>query len=126
MVQHPSKKNAATVAANGDKWADPFEISRVRRDDYIGIKKGETNLYDSIQHDGSLNRGHQFAAAFLTVTSGLSKHGLDSDKPLPYSHFDIAGSACENTDYVHGKTTGSTIATLTATFVLPKLQAPSK
>jgi len=38
-------------------------------------------------------RGHQFPAAFLIKTSGLDKHGLGSEKPLCYSHFDIAGSS---------------------------------
>jgi hypothetical protein len=28
--------------------------------------------------------------------SGLSKHGVDSDQPLPYCHHDIAPSACES------------------------------
>lgn len=38
-------------------------------------------------------RGHQYPAAFLAKASGLDKHGIDSDKPLPYTHLDIAGSA---------------------------------
>ncbi|PFX15966.1 putative aminopeptidase W07G4.4 [Stylophora pistillata] len=38
-------------------------------------------------------RGHQFPAAFLIRASGLDKHGIDSERPLCYSHFDIAGSS---------------------------------
>lgn len=38
-------------------------------------------------------RGHQFPAAFLARVSGLDKHGLNSEKPIPYTHLDIAGSA---------------------------------
>jgi leucyl aminopeptidase len=38
-------------------------------------------------------RGHQYPAAFLARASGLDKHGNDSEKPLRYTHLDIAGSA---------------------------------
>jgi leucyl aminopeptidase len=38
-------------------------------------------------------RGHQYPAAFLARASALDKHGNDSDKPLQYTHLDIAGSA---------------------------------
>lgn len=31
----------------------------------------------------------------MSSASGLSKHGNDSEKPLPYVHYDIAPSACE-------------------------------
>lgn len=30
--------------------------------------------------------------AFLTLVSGLDKHGLSADKPISYSHLDICGS----------------------------------
>ena len=38
-------------------------------------------------------RGHQFPGAFLHTVSGLTKHQLSSEKPLKYSHLDVAGSS---------------------------------
>lgn len=37
------------------------------------------------------SRGHQFPAAFMICAAGLDKHGLASDRPLAYTHLDIAG-----------------------------------
>jgi leucyl aminopeptidase len=45
------------------------------------------------QPSNATARGHQYPAAFLARASGLDKHGRDSDKPLKYTHLDIAGSA---------------------------------
>lgn len=103
----------------GWKWGDGFEVSTVRRSDLVKTKPVDSS-YDVLQH-ASGNRGHQFAAAFLAVASGLDKHGKSSDKPLPYTHLDIAGSACENGEYVFGKSTGSTVVALSAEYILPNL-----
>jgi len=45
------------------------------------------------------SRGHQFPAAFIVIASGLAAHGVDSSHPLPFSHLDIAGAACEVCTY---------------------------
>ena len=39
------------------------------------------------------HRGHQFPGAFMHTVSGLTKHQLSSEKPLKYSHLDVAGSS---------------------------------
>ena len=59
--------------------------------------KGPSEYEDLLQCNNlpstMTSRGHQFPAAFMIMASGLDKHGIDSDKPLPYSHLDIAGSS---------------------------------
>jgi len=91
------KKNTAEkLQASGEKVADPIEISRFRREDYRAVTA--TDGYSDVIQDtpgGSIKqpRGHQFPAAFMDVASGLSNHGCDSDRPLPYTHIDCAPSA---------------------------------
>jgi len=90
------KRFAQLIQENGEKLADPFEISTIRREDYKFIE-GPSEYEDILQCNNlpssGTPRGHQFPAAFLIKTSGLDKHGLGSEKPLCYSHFDIAGSS---------------------------------
>ena len=45
------------------------------------------------QASSATSRGHQFPAAFLARVSGVDQHGRNSEKPIPYTHLDIAGSA---------------------------------
>ena len=56
---------------------------------------------DLLQISGakSRSRGHQGPGAFLVMGSGLDKHGIDSEKKLPYSHIDIAGSSGDYPGY---------------------------
>lgn len=62
--------------------------------DFIRDKSGTADVLQcSNQPSVASSRGHQYPAAFLARASGLDKHGNDSDKPLRYSHMDIAGSA---------------------------------
>lgn len=112
------KKVSKSLKKYGDLWNDPFEVSSVRRCDLEKTKPKEPT-YDVIQHSSG-DRGHQFAAAFLFFASGLSNHGKDSENPLPFTHLDIAGSACEGTDYTFGKVTGATLTALVAKYVLKK------
>ncbi|KAF4070455.1 hypothetical protein AMELA_G00285760 [Ameiurus melas] len=94
---------AAHHEDNGLKWqkagevlGDMFEVSTIRREDYE-FHKGKSEYEDILQCNNlpssATPRGHQTPAAFLIMTSGLDQHGLDSEKPLPYSHIDIAGSS---------------------------------
>lgn len=113
------KKVSKSLKKHGDLWNDPIEVSSVRRVD-ITRTKSKDSTFDIYQHVSGGNRGHQFAAAFLALASGLSNHGKDSEKPLPYTHLDIAGSACEGTDFDNGKVTGSMLTALVAKYVLRK------
>ncbi|KAL3864655.1 hypothetical protein ACJMK2_006319 [Sinanodonta woodiana] len=113
-------KNAQHFQEVGDIWADPFEISTIRRDDY-NFHRGKSEYEDVLQCNNMpstmTDRGHQSPGAFLIMASGLDKHGLDSEKQLPYSHIDNAGSSGP----FPGIPTGAPLVALTACFVLPRL-----
>jgi len=113
-----------TIQEIGSTWGDFFEVSTLTREDFKILKKDPSiyTMFDVLQEDPIAGRAHQFATAFLIIASGLERHGRDSNHPIKYSHFDIAGAACENIDYVFGKTTACTLVALIATYVLPKLQ----
>ncbi|XP_029961398.1 putative aminopeptidase W07G4.4 [Salarias fasciatus] len=88
--------NAAQWQKAGEVLGDVFEVSTIRREDYE-FHKGKSEYEDILQCNNlpssATPRGHQTPAAFLIMTSGLDKHGVDSGTPLPYSHIDIAGSS---------------------------------
>ncbi|CAB4022915.1 aminopeptidase [Paramuricea clavata] len=95
MENGPAKKQnlCQSLQAAGDSTAEPCEISTMRREDF-DASASKTEYEDFYQIDKSSgNRGHQYAGVFLQRASGLDKHGLDSDKQLPYMHIDIAGSS---------------------------------
>merc|ERR1712045_292185 len=58
-------------------------------------------------------RGHQFPAAFMLKVSGMTSHQLTSEKPLKYSHLDVAGSSGN----LPGITTGSSVVALAMHFL---------
>jgi leucyl aminopeptidase len=105
----------------GDQWADPIEVSRLRREDYDFIRP-RTRADDTLQCNNGpstmTNRGHQFPAAFLLRASGLEEHGSDSKKPIPFVHVDLGGSACEDDDWQHGRPTAASVVALTARWVV--------
>ncbi|XP_048066427.1 putative aminopeptidase W07G4.4 [Megalobrama amblycephala] len=88
--------NALQWQKAGEVLGDLFEVSTIRREDYE-FHKGKSEYEEILQSNNlpssATPRGHQTPAAFLVMASGLDKHGVDSDKPLPYSHIDIAGSS---------------------------------
>lgn len=92
----PALGFAQNLQKIGDGLADPFEVSTLRREDYEFIA-GRNEYEDVIQCNNAPSsrtpRGHQFPAAFMATSSGLDKHGIDSERPLKYSHIDIAGSS---------------------------------
>ncbi|CAJ1069121.1 putative aminopeptidase W07G4.4 [Xyrichtys novacula] len=110
--------NAAQWQKAGEVIGDLFEVSMIRREDYE-FHKGKSEYEDILQSNNlpssATPRGHQTPAAFLIMASGLDKHGVDSDRPLPYSHVDIAGSSGP----FPGIPTGAPIIAMTANYILP-------
>lgn len=111
---------ANTIAQRGDRWGDPSEISRSRREDFRFIE-GRTKADDILSCNNAPSsqtvRGHQFPMAFLVMASGLDAHGRHSDHPLPYCHIDVAGSATVGGDWQHGAPTGAPVVALAAAFL---------
>ncbi|XP_038133133.1 putative aminopeptidase W07G4.4 [Cyprinodon tularosa] len=109
--------NAAQWQKAGEVLGDVFEISSIRREDYE-FHKGPSEYEDILQCNNlpssATPRGHQTPAAFLIMTSGLDKHGVDSDAPLPYSHIDIAGSSGP----FPGVPTGAPIVAMATNYIL--------
>lgn len=52
----------------------------------------------------------------MIAVSGLDKHGVDSDRPLPFSHIDIAASSGP----FPGVPTGAPIAALAVNYLLSR------
>jgi leucyl aminopeptidase len=101
----------------GDAVGDPFEVSRLRREDFDFVQprsKADDVLSCNNAPSSATARGHQFPMAFLCLASGLVKHGSDSAVPLPFTHVDIGGSGCEGGDWQHGRPTGRPLVTLLA------------
>ncbi|KAI8872947.1 Zn-dependent exopeptidase, partial [Ramicandelaber brevisporus] len=92
------------IAAAGHLYADPYEISSLRREDLAVIQSSES-MQDIAQANGQPStqtaRGHQMPAAVMIEAAGLRKHGLiaqvsgGKDLQVAYTHVDIAASAEE-------------------------------
>jgi leucyl aminopeptidase len=104
---------ASSLSEQGDAWGDPFEVSRLRREDWDFVKprsKADEVLSANNAPSSGTERGHQFPMAFLAIASGLAGHcHRDSESPLAYTHIDIAGSAVAGGDWQHGAPTGAPI-----------------
>lgn len=110
---------ADTLGAVGDLCGDPFEVSRLRREDFDFVaprSKADDVLSCNNAASSATARGHQFPMAFLCLASGLAKHGNDSAVPLPYTHIDIGGSGCEGGDWQHGRPSGRPVVALLEAF----------
>jgi leucyl aminopeptidase len=106
---------AALLGSVGDAWGDPFELSRLRREDYAFVaprSKSDDVLSCNNEPSSATARGHQFPMAFLAIASGLDRHGSDAQKPLCFTHVDIGGSACEDADWQHGRPTARPLVAL--------------
>lgn len=117
--------NAEKLQASGETIGDPFEISRIRREDFRfheGQAEGDDVLQANNKPSSRTPRGHQGPAAFLIMSSGLDKHGTQSEKPVKYCHLDIAGSAGNFPD----PTTGAPILALAKRFLLGRVEASWK
>ncbi|KYQ59810.1 Putative aminopeptidase W07G4.4 [Trachymyrmex zeteki] len=68
--------NAEKLQASGEAVGDPFEISRIRREDFLthqGRAEGDDILQALNKLSSKVPRGHQGPAAFLIKASGLDK-----------------------------------------------------
>ena len=89
-------KFAHSVQRVGESFGDAFEISTMRKEDFEVNRDPCGDFVEVLQLPAAKDsgtRGHQYAGAFLQLASGLDKHMMSSEKPLKYSHLDIAGSA---------------------------------
>ncbi|MCL1066639.1 leucyl aminopeptidase family protein [Shewanella olleyana] len=117
VVENAVSKNmgiGSGIAEIADLWGESFELSRLRHDDFAKVDNisGQGELLSSNNGPSAITaRGHQYPAAFLINASGLSAHGSQSAKPLPFAHIDIAGSATEGHP-LYGKPTASPLVTL--------------
>jgi leucyl aminopeptidase len=115
-----AEKLGDALDALGEAWGDPFERSRLRREDYDFIKprsRADDVISANTLPSSVTARGHQYPTAFLTVASGLAQHGGDSPRPLPFAHIDLGGSATEGGDWQHGRPTAASM-TAVALWVL--------
>lgn len=107
------------LEALGDLWGDCFELSRLRKEDFDFIRP-RTQADDVLSCNNAPSsqtpRGHHFPMAFLIRAAGLEGHGKNSDHPLPFTHIDVGGSACEAGDWQHGRPTGAPILALAAKY----------
>jgi leucyl aminopeptidase len=122
MSNGPARKEQVDrkIQASGDLIGDMFEVSTIRREDFKA-HKGKSDYEDLMQAYSKPSavsaRGHQGPAAFLIMSSGLDKHGGDSDQPLAYSHVDIAGSCGK----FPGTPSAVPLPSFVVEYVLPKL-----
>jgi leucyl aminopeptidase len=109
---------AERLAEVGDAYGDPFDVSRLRREDWDFVKprtKADDVLSCNNLPSSATPRGHQFPMAFLAIASGLDKHGhRGADPAIAYSHIDIGGSAVEGSDWQHGAPTAAPLVALVA------------
>jgi leucyl aminopeptidase len=106
---------AQALAELGDAWGEPIELSRLRRDDFAFIaprSPAEDVISANTLPSALTPRGHQYPTAFLHVASGLDRHGSDSDRPLPFTHLDLGGSATEGGDWQFGRPTAAPLVAL--------------
>uniref|UniRef100_A0A171B1I5 Aminopeptidase isoform x1 n=1 Tax=Triatoma infestans TaxID=30076 RepID=A0A171B1I5_TRIIF len=115
----PARKvdNVQKLQKAGDEIGDMLEVSVIRREDFDqhkGKAEGEDVVQCTNKPIAQASRGHQAASAFLILASGLDEHGLDSNKPLRYTHLDIAASAGN----VPENATGAPILALATRYLL--------
>lgn len=95
----------------GDLWSEPFERSRLRREDYENVSP-KTDAEDVVSINARTTiqtpRGHQFPVAFLDIAAGLSRRGRREVKPRPLVHVDIAGYAVKG-DWPYGVPTATPV-----------------
>jgi len=105
---------ATKLLKTGDLYGDVFEVSRIRKEDFDFIKDKSGKYADVIQatrkSSSVTKRGHHYPCAFLQKVSGLTNHQLSSERPLKYTHMDVAGSS--GFGDLSEPTTGSTVVAL--------------
>lgn len=112
-------KLSATIAAAGELWGDPSELSSSRREDFQFIRP-RTCADDVLSCNNAPSsvtaRGHQFPMAFLVVAAGLDQASAVHNA-VPYVHIDIAGSGVDGGDWQHGKPSAAPVTSLAAAFL---------
>ncbi|MEM7678440.1 MAG: leucyl aminopeptidase family protein, partial [Myxococcota bacterium] len=115
-----SAQVAVKLAEAGERWGEPVELSRLRREDFDFVM-ARTSADDVLSSNNAPStgtaRGHQFPMAFLSIASGLDEHGSESAQPIPYTHIDIGGSATEDGDWQHGRPTGTPVVALSGAYL---------
>lgn len=112
-------RTAERLAEVGDLWGDPFEVSRLRREDWDFVRPrsaADDVLSCNNAPSSATPRGHQFPMAFLALASGLDRHGRGGQPPLPFTHIDIGGAALEGGDWQHGRPTGTPVVAFSLGF----------
>ncbi|MEZ6197456.1 MAG: leucyl aminopeptidase family protein [Planctomycetota bacterium] len=108
---------AARLEECGEVWGDCFDLSRLRREDWDFVKphsRADDTLTCNNAPSSATPRGHQFPMAFLSIASGLAKHGPESERPIAYTHVDIGGSAAEGSNWQHGRPTAAPLVAMAA------------
>ena len=77
MSNGPARSNKVDIEMqnSGDLIGDPYEISRIRKEDYDN-HKGKSEYEDLTQvsnNKSDRSRGHQGPASFLIMASGLGE-----------------------------------------------------
>lgn len=106
-----AKGVAQRIFDAGERWGDPCEISRLRREDvdFVAPRTANEDVVSCNNAPSSRTpRGHQFPMAFLAIAAGLH------DGDLPYTHLDIGGSATEGSDWQHGRPSGRPVTAFSA------------
>ncbi|CAG5078112.1 Similar to lap-2: Putative aminopeptidase W07G4.4 (Caenorhabditis elegans) [Cotesia congregata] len=83
-----SENNAEKLEVSGDLIGDPFEVSRMRREDFaahLSSAEGDDIKQSSNVPITRRERCQQSPVAFLIMTSALDKHGLESEIPLKFT-----------------------------------------
>lgn len=114
-----AKGLSAKIAASGEVWGDPSELSSSRREDFQFIRP-RTCADDVLSCNNAPSsvtaRGHQFPMAFLVVAAGLDQASAHN-QAVPYVHIDIAGSGVDGGDWQHGKPSAAPVTSLAAAFL---------
>jgi leucyl aminopeptidase len=108
---------AESLMRLGDVLGDPFEVSRLRREDFDFVQP-RSKADDVLSCN---NAPSSATAARPPVPDGVPvprqrprRHGNDSAVPLPFTHIDIGGSGCEGGDWQHGRPTGRPLVAMLA------------
>uniref|UniRef100_A0AC34QVK4 Cytosol aminopeptidase domain-containing protein n=1 Tax=Panagrolaimus sp. JU765 TaxID=591449 RepID=A0AC34QVK4_9BILA len=100
MDNGPAKivHHAENLQQSSDLFGQPMEISRLHSEDY-DFNNAENDYSDIRQGNTKPSvqtlRGHMGPALFLIRASRLDEHGIDSDKPIKYTHLDIGSAMLE-------------------------------
>ena len=103
------------MQAAGERYGDPFEWSKIRREDYDMVApkyaRGPVQQCNS-SPSVSTPRGHQFPFCFLERVSGLDRLDTTAGGRVPYMHLDVAYSVVHKGGVMDGMASGSPVPAL--------------